>query len=463
MATHLSRSDADETLFEIVESDRLVFFTGSGFSADLESKYGGRIPTWTDLLVKIRHERTARGTPAAADHLLDLLVAKEADGASLVEAASILRGGFEREFDRIAADHLTPAPLKRQRPAGMREHLRKQDALLGCRPCGIVTVNVDVLHERHLARRGLRQAWNFADPLARGGSEQLRQVMVEAGRKPFLVKAHGTLGKNIAFDFNTYRRLLSESPVYHAFMTNLFTNFRVVFVGFGLSDLDFDFFLQAQALALGDPVRTHVALVRRFGRSRADVPKKRRAVVLQRRFGIEYRWYGRYAEVPEILERAARSPGKRLKEILRGCLDRTSTVRSEAHAALANLGPVGKHVAVVSLVASIRGLVRRRRVSLFRLSELVYSLGKLNPPLAGDRELARQVLLEVLQTTDMKEVAAHALVALNGLAVKGDLAVLEALHHARFWEGLRETRQTPDPHDRIPVYLRYLMLTLMMK
>src|SRR6202008_1312798 len=106
---------AEETLLEMVESDRLVFFTGSGFSADLKNRHGERFPTWADLLLKIRAERKARGAPAAARPLLDLLVAPEADGSSLVGGGSTLRGGFEREFDRIAASHLTPAP--KQDPA----------------------------------------------------------------------------------------------------------------------------------------------------------------------------------------------------------------------------------------------------------------------------------------------------------------------------------------------------------
>lgn len=454
-------SEADETLFEIVESGRLVFFTGAGASADLWNVRKESFPGWPKLLKSVREERKKRNRPAANDSLLETFLTEDADGQMLIEAASILREGFETEFDELVTEHLTPAPVEEQDKDSLARHRQKQDLLLRLHPRGIVTVNVDDLHERHLQLRARWDEWNFADALRSGSDLALRKALVEIGERPFLVKAHGTYGHTIAFDFQAYRRLLSQSPVYQMFMMNLFSNFQIVFLGFGLSDLDFDFFLQSQALAFGEPIRKHVALVKRKAKDKA---LQRRAALLSKRFGILFLWYREHSEIPGILERAGRTPGSRLKGILQRCLDHDDKARSRAHYDLTNLGPAGKHVAVLAIEEEVRRMLPGTKKNWFKLSEYVYSLGKIDSPLEEDRQLCREILLRSLQETGIKEVAAHAILALEKLAQAEDADLLQELFdRSSFWQGLRDLPEAPDPQDRVPAYLKCLILRLRAK
>lgn len=455
----MTTSDPNETLYEIVESGRLVFFTGSGSSADLLNLEKQQFPSWLKLLRTIRAERCRQGKIALDSTLLEVFLDDNSDGQSLIEAASILREGFEEDFDKLIARNLTPSQECDQIPENLNEHLLKQKLLFDLHPRGIVTVNVDELHENYLKSQGFLDRWNFADPLQAGGDKELRKALIEIDRKPFLVKAHGTSGKITAFDFHTYRRLLSESPVYQMFMLNLFINFNIIFFGFGLSDLDFDFFLQSQALTFGEPIRAHVALVKKKDTKTA----KSRAALLTRRFGIQYLWYDDHPEVPGILERAGKTPGSRLKTILQGCLDRNDKVRSDAHSDLGNLGPAGKHVAVLAVTEEVKQLLSGTQDNWFKLSEYVYTLGKIDPPLHEDRKLCRRILLESLQKTQIKEVAAHAILALEKLATIEDADFLQELWGRSFWKDLLDLPEAPDPENRIPVYLRCLILRLRAK
>lgn len=453
--------EANDTLYEIVESGRLVFFTGAGFSADLRNGFHQPFPGWVPLLRAVLECRQREGRPPERVDLLDQFLVDSAEGPVLIEAASILRHGFEREFDEEVAAHLTPAADEDQDPDALELHREKQELLRQFRPRGIVTVNVDPLHEHYLEQAGELRDWNVANPLAADGETALRQALLQIEERPFLLKAHGTCGGTIAFDFATYRRLMAELPIYQAFMTNLFMNYRMVFVGFGLSDLDFDFLLQSQALAVGAPLRQHVALFKKE-RGELAAARERRAALLAHRYGVLCRWYEEHSEWPGILREAASTPGRRLHRILDRCLDPLPEERGAAHAELANLGPAGKHVAVLWLTREIRALQARGADGAEgrRMAELVYTLGTVDPPVPADREHCRQLLLDVLTHAELKAVAAHALLALDRFARPEDLPALERLQAPAFLGGLRELREGEDPDNRIPAYLQFLIFKL---
>lgn len=93
-------------------------------------------------------------------------------------------------------------------------------------------------------------------------------------------------------------------------------------------------------------------------------------------------------------------------------------------------------MAVLVITKRIVELLPGTEDNWFSLSEYVYTLGKIDPPLKEDSEK---------------------------LALLDDAADLQKLYDRSFWTQLKDVPAAPDPFERIPTYLHALIVRLKSK
>jgi hypothetical protein len=445
---------AFHVLCDIVASDRLVFVTGAGISQGLTRDGGGKVPNWADLLGDLLIARIEMGRAGSLPQEdVEALVHPKATGRALIEAASLLRAGWP-EFDVRFREAVTPAEIQDPKLREQKDQLHR--AILELAPRGILTFNYDREHERAIRTLGGDlDRWNVLNPIDPAHDETMRRALEGNLAQPFLMKAHGSLdsAEDLVLTFESYRELIAKRPAYLAFVQNLFTNFHFVIVGFSISDPDFDLFRDTMAAQFGSPLRNHVVI---RGPLEDEPTKRADAVVLRRRYGIHTLHAGAYDRIPEVLRLAARTPGQDLDETVRLCLSSRVEERNLAHQRLRRLGPAGKRVASRVL----RDRIVFPSSSTTDLSEMVYSLGALDPHEWDVRRDVKDALLGVLEAAQHVEPAAHALDRLGELADIEDLDRLEHILRRLKTHPLPSDKENPDPDDRLPVYIERLILRI---
>lgn len=472
------KQDAFDTLCDLVASDKLVCMTGAGISYGLKRKDGrGRLPGWLELLRGIRKDILDITSTQDLQADVDRLLYDGAFGSHLIEAATLLRTGREEKFDRAIRTALTPA--KKQPPVVVTSHNELHDALINLRPRGIITYNVDSEHERALQRRKLSDNWQVLIPNTKDGELKLGNLIRHGLRQRFLLKAHGSIDSvdSIVFTFDSYRDLIERNPVYRSFFQNVFTNFSLLIVGFGLSDLDFDLFKQTVALQFGSPLQRHVAIRLKPSQQKGETKKafQMRAareygeeVALRRRFGICTLMIEDYSEIPGVLNEAAITSGPSMREALDQCLSADRKTRHDGQTMLRSLGPAGKALVSADLRGKIKHEFRDGKpnltpASVDNISELVYSLGIIRPEESDVKAANKELLLQVLEQTQHVEIAAHALSVLEFLLESSDIPKLEKFLRRVMNNKLRDDGKNLDPDNRLPVYTERLILLLRAK
>src|SRR6185503_14364727 len=148
------------------------------------------------------------------------------------------------------------------------------------------------------------------------------------------------------------------------------------------------------ALRFGSPMQHHVAFRklpalphRRSLRKRALALSRKRqelaeAARLKLRFGIECLYVKDWKDVSLILKDTSEKLGETLQQVIdHGCVSREITERRQAHVQLRALGQAGRRTAILYLTQRIKtALGGKRRASVFKLSEWIYSLGTLRTP-----------------------------------------------------------------------------------
>ena len=89
---------------------------------------------------------------------------------------------------------------------------------------------------------------------------------------------------------------------------------------------------------------------------------------------------------------------------------------------------------------------------LHAASEIIYSLGKL-----GYDATTKQRLFDLLAPHNHREISAHAALALDGMLVPEDTGRLEHYLREHSQRPAPVDSEYPDPDNRIPIYLAYLI------
>lgn len=259
--------------------------------------------------------------------------------------------------------------------------------------------------------------------------------------RTFLLKAHGSVrgGGELVLTGETYRNLMFASPSYRAFVQTLLADFQMLFVGSGLSDPDFDGFLDSMHGQFGDPVHRHVAV---FGPD-AD---ERQSVLLRKRYGINVLRLDSYDSLVPTLRLAAstETEGPAFRSTLDLCVDSDLDKRSDGHRLLARLGPAGKRTASAALLRKLNRF--ESEGSYWEVAECAFSLGAL------DANMNRSALIEVAERTNQAEVIGRVLTVLRSALTPLDLTRL------RVWrERFEKTPADGANPERLLIYIDYLL------
>ncbi|MDI1446950.1 SIR2 family protein [Polyangium sp. 6x1] len=210
----------------------LVIFAGAGISA------GAGLPSWAELVKRLVAHARARGV---AEHLLlevDELVAS----LQFIDALSALKdamGGpeFCSFIERQLDDSALPVPPAAKAIAALSANLR-----------AVLTTNVDRILERALAGQ-----WPTFS----------KATLDVAQRRGFLLKLHGTLHERNTWVFTRadYDRAMYADPQMQTAFSALFHGRTLLFVGYGLTDDDFDQLLARVRALSGDQPPRHFAIV----------------------------------------------------------------------------------------------------------------------------------------------------------------------------------------------------------
>lgn len=217
MAT--SKSSAAELpagLLSAIQAGNCIAFVGAGFSIP------AKLPSWIALLKDL----SGHVSPGLRKHLKLLL--KEKDGASLEEAAQAIEDELgEGNLARHLKARLTIHTLPRE----MAERIR---LLQGIPFRAILTTNFDMLLEGETpstqAYRKIMRA-----PRPRWWDEGFWD---QQACLPPVLKIHGDVLKadTVVFTRRGYRRHLHNDPHFTRFLSALFTQYTVLYLGFSFSD-----------------------------------------------------------------------------------------------------------------------------------------------------------------------------------------------------------------------------------
>lgn len=421
-------------LCDLVASDRLVCLTGAGISVNLPQadNPSKKLPGWRDLLEQLSRRLRSKLNEVDrrdCDQLLNPCSgAGPISGRHLIMAASILRAASPKEFDKV---------FRRAIRTVEGSYSDTHAALLEMRPRGVVTFNYDNAHEA-AAQKALAEPVPFQLLLPRD-EEAFAQALSGKLEQPFLLKAHDSIdsANELILTQESYRHILAKAPAYSAFFQNLLTNFHFLVVGFGLDDPDFDLFVDTVVNQYGSPLHEHVVI-------RHQNQHGRNEVLLRRRYGFHTLYVSDWAHIPLILRDATRMPGPRLRATIKKCLSPVMKKRVDGHRELAELGPAGKAVASASLWGMMDEQVRKR--DSFAISEIAYSLGRIDPRMNKDR------LVNIVETAFHTDPVGRALTVLREALEPTDVRRLK-LWRRRF----AKTHLEGPRQARLLVYLDYLI------
>lgn len=427
-------------LCDLVASDRLVVITGAGISSQLRQKSNPakKLPQWWDLLKALFVDfgpRLVAEDRKDCERLLQIgsylpkRKTPSPTGKELILAASILRQVDRIKFDDRFRRKITP------KPGSFSE---THAAICELQPMGVLTFNYDDAHE---------SAWRVYAPNLRlkailpHNESKLRDTLT-SGARPFYIKAHGSISssKELVLTVESYRQLIVKSPAYRAFVQDILTNRHILFVGFGMSDPDFDLFVETMALQFGSPIHDHIVIRHRSSRNVDDVS-------LRRRFGIHSLYVSEFTDIPEILRDSLMQTGPKLTSTLSDCLSTNRKKRDLSHLQFQALGPAGKQCATNVLKSKISKFELRHQY--FELSEVAYSLGQI------DARKNKDTLMSIVEHAKHADPAGRALTVLRPVLTLSDVPTLES------WKRRFSGSPLPGEYsDRIIAYLDYLLVYL---
>jgi len=421
-------SAAFSLLADLIAGDDLVVITGAGISFGLKRKGGADgVPGWEELLRRI-HKHMAELLPADLNREITFVLEESpVPTQCLLEAASRLREVDPKEYEQQLLAQVTPDPGQFS-----PTHL----AIEKLNPRGIITFNYDDCHEAAYEAEHTKSMPTLTPYTEDAMVEQL----IARLRNRFFLKAHGCIHDDsgpLVLDWASYRAILSKHPVYRAFFQNILTNFNCLFVGFGLSDPDFDMFVDVLASTYGSPVSQHVAF-------RHVKDYSREEFVLRGRYGITCLHVSDYLKIPDLIELASKTAGPSLQRDLELALSSDIEERQKAHRHFQDLGMLGRRCASAALKSMLAS-----ETNEFRLSEIVFSLGVIDAK--GNKDSIMSAVANPTHHTSAP--AGRALTVLRPALDVADLPIIGK------WKDYYEAHTfKDDPNNRLKQYCEYYLI-----
>jgi hypothetical protein len=227
-------------LARAVRGRKCILFAGSGLSC------AAGYPSWGEMVLRLVDE--ARQIPGAKVQGLDELVEKK-DWFSLAEFARTTLTPFD--FGEVLKEMF----FETGQPSRAHEMIARTDFR------GIITTNFDRLLEIHITRVRNSMPTIFT---TRGiGAMAVALFTSEL----FVYKMHGDVGEahSIVLTASDYDEMILFSPHTRSFLHGAMLNYTLLFVGYSLSDPDFQLVLRELSLMFQNRVPKHYALIPNCG------------------------------------------------------------------------------------------------------------------------------------------------------------------------------------------------------
>lgn len=223
-------------LARAVRGRKCILFVGSGLSS------AAGYPTWGEMVLRLVAE--GREIPGAKVEGLDELEEKK-DWFTLADFARTTLTPYD--FGEV----LTEMFGETAQPSRAHELIARTDYR------GIITTNYDRLLEITMAR--LRNS--LPRTFTTKGIDAMAVALFSSA--PFIYKMHGDIDEpsSIVLTASDYDRMILFSPHSRSFLHGAMLNYTLLFVGYSLSDPDFQLVLRELSLMFQNRVPKHYALV----------------------------------------------------------------------------------------------------------------------------------------------------------------------------------------------------------
>lgn len=420
-------------------SDKLICLTGSGVSKTLKLKNGNSAPDWKGLLTSIKDSIQSTNEKLDNKQAQDLedLLWKNATGEQLIEAASILYNFNKVIFNKALCDSVN---LKEGETTDVHR------GLLALEPKGILTYNYDVAHEN-----AIKESRNSTYlTILPSDNEKIINLIKNNMQEPFLFKMHGSVSEveSLVLTKESYRNLFIKYPYYKAFIQHIFTNYRLLIVGFGLSDPDFELLLKDVFSIFGSPIQEHVVIKHIKYKTPNDT-------LYRLRYGLNFLYVEDFKYIPQIIKDCTEYAGNLVNEILEKCIDTDLKIRNEAHRMVRSLSNVGKRCLANILENIIIENISKEKHDDYKLnsetSEYVYTYGVIASS-TMDKKYKDFLITNVVEKSIFSEPIAHALFHLRDVVDRSDLETVKEwmiiFKDKKFKEDINNT----DPNNRVYKY-----------
>ena len=276
------------------------------------------------------------------------------------------------------------------------------------------------------------------------------EIMKNNLKQPFLFKLHGSITnkESMVLTREAYRDLLTKYPYYKAFVQQIFTNFQLLIIGFGLSDPDFEMLLQEVFSTFGSPIQDHIVIKHKKEFSPMDI-------IYRSRYGLNFLYIEDFSDIPDILKECINTPGNIINEIITSCVSPDIDVRSKTHNDVRILSDIGKKCLANMLEKIIKENISKENTIDYDLneetSEYVYTYGVIAT--TTKKENYKHFLVkEVIDKSIYSEPIAHALVHLRDILTQDDLPMVESWLNLFEVKKYKEDKNNPDPNNRVLKY-----------
>jgi hypothetical protein len=256
--------DVLKALRDAYQSGGLVVFAGAGVPTS------AGLPDWPTLAQHLGDRVAREGkAPEVIAEIRELLQRRQLIDALSAAKSALGEHEFNLEVEKATDDEQLPIP-----------DLAKAIAELAPKLRAIVTTNLDRILERSFGG-------NWQDLTTPTGDL--------ARRSHYILKLHGTRldRRTWVFSREQYDQATFGWPAHRSTFETLFRAFPILFVGYGLSDDDFDLTLSATRALAGPNPPVHFALLQN------PIPPYRRKKL--EGAGLRLIAYDAHAEVPGIL------------------------------------------------------------------------------------------------------------------------------------------------------------------
>ncbi len=281
-----------ESLIQIIKSQKCVLCVGAGLSKQFNKNF----PTWSEFLKSMLKTVRGRISKQTFDEINRLI-----EKNKLLEAAEACRRRLGPKEYKTFMVNLFQTPLDSTNSSRVTHNIITKIPFVA-----LVTTNYDqVLEKIYLENKIDMPIYTENDAPSLGTllqslhphNSKLSNKSEKRERSPnFLLKAHGdlTIPDTWILTANDYRNLIKRNPAYRNLMRTILSQYTFMFLGFGLSDPDFQLLLHDVMDAYEGEIPDHYLL--------SDEIEKVEQEVLYRTYRIRVIPYKHHDRLPDYLK-----------------------------------------------------------------------------------------------------------------------------------------------------------------